>query len=340
MGEKQTSGETGITKHLSNAGDQIIHRSKTSGRSGGVGNPLTFAPLHDTFERASYYIRSADAHEESSSFVAHDIAGEVFGSLTNLPGVDSDSGWWCIDQTDGAWWGTGLHSFAKQFQVPAKSHFHIENTHHNGSAVWIAPVGDRLRGVEAVTFAGDPSDQPGDGKTLRESIRRPTISFLLSAEQPSGLAEATRTVNMPFYTNQEKPESELVGSAEKDEWKDRRGTFAIPASNENLQARVCQSLEQTDGPHGPEVEVTNPYFGLHTKAAEDFGRAQLSLPDAQNLAYRFAAYERLSAHPPDITDLSNLSPGDQLKVTSIELTYLPECGISFAPANAEVHVTQ
>lgn len=314
-----------------------ICRTVTRGRRGGVGTPLTFAPLSDLFARTTHYLRSDDAHAETSTFVPIDLFEEVLESIQQCAGLDDAAGWWCLDQSSGAWFGTGIRRFSEQFRIPHDEQPHLTSTHHHGTAVWIAPVDRSLSGVEAIVVAGDPAKNPGEGKTLGESVRRPTVTLLLSSERPAGLSTACRTIEMPFFTEPGNLASNAVGSA--GEWTPDCVTFDFrPIEADHTVS--AQYLGMHDGPQGPDLEVTNPYYTDYTQAMFDLDRVDsVNESTAQNLVHRLASYERIGAHCTTRSDeLRNLGPGDLLAVERIELTYLSGCGMTFSPANADVRV--
>lgn len=317
--------------------DDSVISTPTKGRRGGVAGLLTFAPITDIFHQTTHYLQSDDTHPETSTFVPLDLMDDVFQSVKEFGDLDDSDGWWGISQSSGAWFGRGLAKFRDQFQRDHSSLPHITSTHHHGAAMWIAPL-NSIRGIEAVAIAGGPSSYPGEGKTLKQSVRRPTVTLLLSSEWPSSLARASREINMPFFQERGNPNSGTTGGAEHREWKNQYFILETDQLPDD-QRPIAQFLGMSEK---GEIETTNPYYRNPVDLAQDYTAERTEYTSSlQNDMHRFASYERIQSHikPNNESALRNFSPGDHLKVKSIEITSLPGCAVTFSPTNAEVIVS-
>lgn len=356
--------------------DGIVH-SRTEGRGGGVGNPVIFAPLTSILDHTTHYLRSDDSHPDTSTFVGEDNTETVLDSLAALPGIDEQSGWWTMDQTDGSWWGTGLGTFQDELWTAPTERPHIENTHHHGGAVWLAPLPQRVNGIEAVLFTADASDEPGDGNTLRESLRRPAVSFLLSEPEPAGLRDVASSVEMPFFGSEDQTVDALYDLAEHDEWNPNRASinFADPDDEDgedeatdgesSLLAALTSRLGvlQTDdleqirtetksvpaqspvvechgvyqGNDGPKVVIENPYYARQ-EAAVDHMTLGLNTPKVDAANLATVFAAHEYLAATPTTGGQSITAGDALKITRADLTFVHGCGYSFRPKVATVEV--
>ncbi|XVH33878.1 hypothetical protein ACNS7O_18955 (plasmid) [Haloferacaceae archaeon DSL9] len=142
---------------------------------------------------------------------------------------------------------------------------------------------------------------------------------------------------MPFSAEPGTPASSVVGSAGK--WMPDSVTFDFQTFEAD-QTVTTQYLGMHDGPEGPALEVTNPYYTDYTQAMVDLDRTPgAEAPITENLVHRFVSYERIGAQCTSRGDeLHTLEPGDSLAIERIELTDLAGCGMTFTPANADIRV--
>ena len=319
-----------------------IQRSEAHGRRSGVGNPLAFAPLSDQIRNATHLLRSDDAHSGTSTMVSIDIMEDIVNSVCQFAKVSAHAGWWCIDQSQAEWWSSGSDQLFDQFRTPHSAQPHVESPHHSGTAVWIVPVDDTVVGVEVAIISGDPSSHPGEGKTLGESVRRPCVSLLLSDGHEAMLSRADSMIEMPFFQQVGKSDSGMEGMARYQEWSAGSGVFTTSSGGEQDDLSV-RHLETTEGPSGPEIQITNPYYRDPNRVHADFDFSPMEKKSTvRNLASRLASYEALGAHLPRHGSISarDLAVGDRLRLETIEITWLSGCGITFTPGNAEVRVAK
>lgn len=332
MEEEETTPHSEKQRTTPRRDSSVLTHSTTRGKARGVGSPITFAPLGDKLEQVTHVLRSDDSLRDSLTFVSRDDTKVVLESLTTVPGIERGSGWWCMDQDGGAWWATGHTTFKAELDTPATIHEPISDPHHHGTGAWIAPI-ERVPGVEAVVFAGDFAARPGEGDSPSESVRRPSVSLLLS--QPTAPTNLTSRIEMPFYETPGDADSGYCGMARLSEWGMQTRSFEMAGK------RTCEVLEVRSGLNGPEVEVTNPYYTQADEAVRDFGDHRQPGRGGVGMrhAARLAGYERLTAHPtPAAPSADDLTIGTEVTLASLRLTWLANCGITFTPLNAEVRI--